>query len=371
LRKGCPMDPTTFDRLSQTLGAAGSRRAALRVLAGTALAAVTPTSRRAAAQGGCPPDTKLCGGVCCPLTSTCCTDNLCCLPGLKCCANGVTCVNPDTHICCDAPCLSGGCPSGSTCCCRPDGLSGGCCNEGEVCQEQPVGPPVCVLPPCPDGRSRCGGVCCGDGQDCQFAQCVDACPPDLTTARQRREGVTAEATCPQCGTDEFPCLANGAFVTCCDGTCCFGPGNATVACCHPDQTCCGGVCCGGASDPTKVCVEPGRCGCAADREECGGKCLPRCPGGGGWVFDPSQMRCRCVCPPDKPQICGGVCRAKCPAGTTRDRGTCRCTRLRCGDRLTKCSGRCVDLRSDEKNCGGCGTRCGAGQVCRKSACVKQ
>src|SRR5688500_13198936 len=164
------MDPTTFDRLSQTLGAAGSRRAALRALAATALAAVTPASRRAAAQGGCPPETKLCGGACCSLDHTCCPgETTCCAPGLKCCANGVTCVNPDTHICCDAPCLSGGCPLGSTCCCRGDGLSGGCCPEGQVCREEPFGPPVCVRedqPPCADGRPRCGEACCGDGEEC-------------------------------------------------------------------------------------------------------------------------------------------------------------------------------------------------------------
>lgn len=43
--------------------------------------------------------------------------------------------------------------------------------------------------------------------------------------------------------------------------------------------------------------------------------------------------------------------------------------IACGERLVNCSGTCRDLTSDGANCGGCGLACGAGQVCRSSACV--
>jgi hypothetical protein len=41
----------------------------------------------------------------------------------------------------------------------------------------------------------------------------------------------------------------------------------------------------------------------------------------------------------------------------------------CGTGLTECNGSCVNMASDPKNCGKCGTLCGDGSVCSQSACA--
>ena len=46
--------------------------------------------------------------------------------------------------------------------------------------------------------------------------------------------------------------------------------------------------------------------------------------------------------------------------------------LRCGGATSKCSNpnRCVNLKTDSKNCGKCGKRCSAGASCKNSKCVR-
>jgi hypothetical protein len=44
--------------------------------------------------------------------------------------------------------------------------------------------------------------------------------------------------------------------------------------------------------------------------------------------------------------------------------------LMCAAGKTACSGSCVDLRSDERNCGNCGTLCNSNQFCSNSACAQ-
>ncbi len=43
----------------------------------------------------------------------------------------------------------------------------------------------------------------------------------------------------------------------------------------------------------------------------------------------------------------------------------------CSEPSVVCSGACVDLTSDEANCGQCGTACGATQFCKQGTCAKQ
>jgi hypothetical protein len=40
----------------------------------------------------------------------------------------------------------------------------------------------------------------------------------------------------------------------------------------------------------------------------------------------------------------------------------------CASGQTSCSGRCVDLRNDSRNCGGCGLACAAGLLCAGGIC---
>src|SRR5712671_4864498 len=40
----------------------------------------------------------------------------------------------------------------------------------------------------------------------------------------------------------------------------------------------------------------------------------------------------------------------------------------CREGLSECSLKCVDLGRDPKNCGACGRRCGAGEICAAGVC---
>lgn len=43
----------------------------------------------------------------------------------------------------------------------------------------------------------------------------------------------------------------------------------------------------------------------------------------------------------------------------------------CTSPKTPCGGACVDTQVDDSNCGGCGTKCGAGQSCKGGTCTAQ
>jgi hypothetical protein len=63
------------------------------------------------------------------------------------------------------------------------------------------------------------------------------------------------------------------------------------------------------------------------------------------------------------QCCSGNC-ATGPAIQLRDRNRCNCE-----EGLSRCGNACVDTSSDERNCGGCGVRCAAAEVCSDGECV--
>ncbi len=60
----------------------------------------------------------------------------------------------------------------------------------------------------------------------------------------------------------------------------------------------------------------------------------------------------------------GTCGSRCAAGQVCQAGACGC---RTGE--TVCSATCVDTTSDVKNCGACGTACATGTVCSASKCA--
>ncbi|GBG63282.1 hypothetical protein CBR_g37368 [Chara braunii] len=71
----------------------------------------------------------------------------------------------------------------------------------------------------------------------------------------------------------------------------------------------------------------------------------------------------------------GACRRVCARGNCCFRGrciscsSCRFQRNWCGKRWETCCGdRCVNLRSDQKNCGRCGFACPGGQLCIAGSC---
>ena len=109
----------------------------------------------------------------------------------------------------------------------------------------------------------------------------------------------------------------------------------------------------------QTCVDIEDTGCAIGGECCGGA---ECTGNGDGV---------CTCPQDAPETCNGVCvdlqsdeancgacGVVCPEGETCQAGACRCGGSRtCGSGLTCCSGTCVDLLTDLNNCTACGNVC--------------
>ncbi|HEX7604951.1 MAG TPA: hypothetical protein VF316_25200, partial [Polyangiaceae bacterium] len=66
-----------------------------------------------------------------------------------------------------------------------------------------------------------------------------------------------------------------------------------------------------------------------------------------------------------PENCG-TCGTKCAAGQVCSQGACA---LSCGGGTIKCGDLCIDTKADSANCGACGTTCTGGQVCSKGACA--
>ena len=194
-----------------------------------------------------------------------------------------------------------------------------------------------------DGDEACGSECCEfsnqaccDGQSC--ANLLDdsnncgGCGIVCTGGKSCENGV---CTCPNGGTDCGGTCTNVLF----DDANCGACGNAcaasekcflgTCGCSDPSQLYCDGQCIDGFADPNNC----GRCGnvCPAGQDCIGGQCQPPCD-------DPCH------------ELVNNVCVLKDPS------------------KDTVCNGACVDLNSDQDNCGGCGNVCPAGQDCVDGAC---
>ena len=64
----------------------------------------------------------------------------------------------------------------------------------------------------------------------------------------------------------------------------------------------------------------------------------------------------------------GRCRARADGTRCSGGGTCQNGRCRCSSGLTRCGGVCVDLQTDPRNCGSCGTRCQFFEACSAGMC---
>jgi len=71
----------------------------------------------------------------------------------------------------------------------------------------------------------------------------------------------------------------------------------------------------------------------------------------------------CVDPKTSEQHCGG-CGKVCPASQQCENSSCKCT-----GSLELCSNACVETDTDEQNCGACGTKCTTGQTCESGKCT--
>jgi hypothetical protein len=191
------------------------------------------------------------------------------------------------------------------------GACGNACGVNQNCE---IG--VCVVPQCPAGTTDCSGYCadlltspvhcgacgtaCAAGQSCQGGVCV-GCVTGLTDCG---------GLCVDLSGDELNCGVCGQ--ECAYGEICSGGG-------------CGSLCAAGLNYCDGACVDyltdPSHCG------YCGRACLgfESCQGG----------------------ACGGIAQLP-PRGLE----------LPCEARsLTDCGGVCVDLLTDNNNCGACGHAC--------------
>jgi hypothetical protein len=89
-------------------------------------------------------------------------------------------------------------------------------------------------------------------------------------------------------------------------------------------------------------------------------------GDSGGTCSGDQKICGGACTSVKfdPSNCGD-CGKKCAAGEVCSLGACKTT---CDAPLTKCGASCTDTKLDPENCGSCGTKCVAGEVCSATGC---
>jgi len=229
------------------------------------------------------------------------------------------------------------CATGSTC------ASGRCvpsvqCTSSRMCPGQV----------CDTAASRC--VDCVSGADCAGGELCrgNLCVPPPRMCRSSRECSELDQVCHPTMNVCVDCAADN---DCPNGFC--APDNTCrPRACTPNQRTC--------ADATRVRVCDARGAGVTDTpcgtsEVCsGGQCLPRvcAPGATDCAMDGARRTCNADglgyttarCPGT--QICaGGQCLDGCPGG------------------LLRCGTACVDLRTDANHCGGCGVRCGAGEVC--------
>lgn len=209
-------------------------------------------------------------------------------------------------------------------------------------------------PNCGDGSQLCGATCtilahdnencgtCGKkcviGEVCSQGACATSCGGGTTKCGtacvdQKSDG----ANCGGCGT------ACKTGEVCSAGKCALSCGGGTKQC--------GASCVNQQNDPTN----------------CGG-CGTLCQAGEGCVSGKCQLGCQvgltlCTAPVSD----GGVPDASSDA--SNDASSDASSDGSSGDSGTVAFPYCVNVQTDDQNCGGCGVACGSGQQCVNGACA--
>jgi len=233
-------------------------------------------------------------------------------------------------------------------------------------------------------RADCSGACqtCTGGV-CTAVQNQDdpgVCPGtcDSTGACKAKQGQTCQ-TATDC-TGGLPCSDGYCCNSACGGSCqaCNVP--ASLGTCttlaanaqpHTGHPPCTGTDpgCGGSCQGSATCSYPtSACGTAS------------CTASGSYQAAGTCSNGACTMPP--PQACasgkyctGGACAdLVANGGTCQSNGQCssgNCSSSTCcASGLTACSGTCMNLSSNNSNCGSCGNSCTAGSSCSGGSCLR-
>lgn len=246
---------------------------------------------------------------------------------------------------CAACSTSVSCPSGSSC-------SGGRCLPSVSCASSRT----CPGQVCDTTAGRCVDCLvdpdCPSGERCRANLCV----PTPRSCRSSRECSELNQVC---NTMMGTCVDCASDVDCSEGIC-RADGTCAPRVCVPSSRSCASVSAVRVCDARGAASSDAPCGvnevcqagqcmtrvCAPGAMDCGGDGARRVCNADGLGYTSS------ACP--AMQVCsGGMCLDGCPGG------------------LLRCVGGCVDARADANNCGACGVRCGAGEICAagREGCV--
>jgi hypothetical protein len=147
---------------------------------------------------------------------------------------------------------------------------------------------------------------------------------------------------------------------------------AVAACAKPGEGCKTKTCCGGARCQDNRCVRT----CPAERQcgedDCCNLC-ETCLGGSCSALKPPCSECQeLLCPSTGEYTCVHKCKDK----EVCCRGKCLDSCKDCKGQKTKCyslgeGDKCVNLKTDPKNCGTCGNLCKPCETCNDGACVSK
>jgi hypothetical protein len=346
------MDDRAFDNLVRLLGGARSRRQVLRRL-GTGLAG---------ALAGAVGLQQRAGAVACTRDQDCGATQYCETNG-QCVCHAELCRN--TNGCCDEDqnCRT----EQSEDFCGRDGSLCAQCSAIEVCQDTGESfACVCQREDNPCGSRQCGIVtdrcgnshlCGADGNtaDCPAGQTCDAegvCHCTKASCGAINGCCASDETCKTANSNNF-CGKSGDACAACTGldTC----DNSGVCACEPEANPCGNRECGEATDR---CGNTVKCGpnngdCANGRGCCSGACVDL-------TTDKEHCGTCAASPCTATQVCS-PCTGSCSG---QDVARCCPTGKR-----TNCGGKCVNLKTDENNCGRCGKQCKGKKVCKQGDCV--
>jgi hypothetical protein len=226
-----------------------------------------------------------------------------------------------------------------------------------------VPPPPKDGPPAdtgPDGPIECIPAC-GTDQVCNNGQCESVCAASQTVCKS---GCADVATDPRnCGRCEKSCLGSeycskGLCVTACAqgetkcGQSCVNLGTDRANCgvcgkaCAGAEECMNGFC--KCTSPNKVC--DGTCQSLTNNRSNCGACGTRCV---------NQLVCKtreCGCSGSK-QVCPNM-----PTVCVSNLNDC------CPGDSVWCNDHCVNLKTDNNNCGSCGKNCSSTQRCSGGTC---